>query len=135
MAATSAGALKAFIESLSLGVSVRRDRSADLALPAVTIEEEISLVLDSDGDFGTQDHSGRELCQVDIWQQWRAVATNAVTESYTLVPDLRRALHGGLLTASPTHCYGMRVVSSVRLLERDANTVHHALTVEIRRRL
>lgn len=136
MAATTAGALKALIEGLGLGISAYRDRAPEgAALPYVTIVEGISLV--PDGTVTAFEEGGdpgvREVAQVSLWQQYRDPVTNAITESFTLPPALIRGLHGAVLTASPTHAFGCRMVSALRLLEEDENLVHHPITVRIDR--
>lgn len=134
MAATTAGALKAYIESLGLGLAVRRDHADTPTYPLVTVHEGVSIVTDASGDFGdmAQPVTVTEQAQVDLWQQWKNTS-GAVVESYTLPGELIGALHGAQLSAAPTKVYGCRVVGSVRLLERDENVVHHAITVEIHR--
>ena len=134
MAASSAGALKARIEALGLGLAAYRDRpSEDTAKPYVSIVEGIDLRPDESGDNGAG-ATGRELVQVDLWQQYRHPTTNALTESYTLAADLAKGLHGvSLANVGSSRVYNCRVQGSVRLLERDTNTVHSAITVELSR--
>lgn len=136
MAATTAGAIKAYLETQGLGISVKRDAAdSDDPWPRVTVDEEVALVPDLDGDFGGDNtkKSAVETATVHVWQRWKDSTTKATLESYTLVPAIRRALHGAYLPAHPTQAYMCRVVSSIRLLERDNNIVHHALTLEISR--
>lgn len=131
MAATTAGAIKARLESLSLGLPVFRDRAPDgHALPYITVSEAISVVPDGQHD----DDTVVELAQVDLWQPWKNTA-GAVVESYSLPGAVLTGLRGASLPAAPTHVYGVGVDSSVRLLEADRNVVHQALTVRIRRAL
>lgn len=135
MAATTAGALKTFLEAQGLNVSVFRDRPADQALPYISVQEAIVVTPNPDGDFGDTSASQTvtEQAQVDVWQQWRHPTTRAVTESYTLPDTVARKLHGAVLTAAPTLVNGCRVLSTVRLVEADENVVHHAVTVELSR--
>lgn len=132
MAATTSGALKAYLEAQGLGVSVYRDRAPEgTALPYITVSEAVSITVDQSGDFGaTTTLTAVEDAQVDVWQAERNGLTG---ESYTLVPAVLRALHGANLTAAPTHVYGVRVTGDVRLVEPDNNIVHEAITVEIHR--
>lgn len=135
MAATTAGALKAFLEGQGLGVSVYRDKApAGTSRPFITVSEDVSTVPDLSGDFGDVDApvTVRELAQVDVWQAERS---GTAGESYTLVPAVLRALHGADLTAAPKKVYGVRVFDSRRLVEPDNGVVHQAVTVEIRRAL
>lgn len=137
MSATTAGALKALLEAAGLGVSVHRDAAPDGAvMPYITVSEGLATTPLQHGDVGdaAADTAVAELAQVDVWQAWRT-PEKANAESYTLVPAVVKALHGAKLPTAPTVVHGMTVDSSVRLLERDSNTVHQAITVRIRRRL
>lgn len=135
MAASTAGAIKAFLEAQGLGVTVDRDQApAERPWPRVTVSEGVAVVPDRSGDFGSaNEETGVETATVDVWERWRDPASKVLSESYTLVPAIRRALHGAVLSGSPTHAYGVRVVSSIRLLEAQNNVVHTAITVEINR--
>lgn len=133
MSATSAGALKAFLETQGLGLSFYRDGAPEgQAKPYGTVVEAIAITPDQSGDAGTNP-TGRELAQVDLWQAWRDPTTKAIVESTTLPGAVFRALHGGRLSTAPTRVYGMVVQSMVRQLERENNVVHTSITVEIRR--
>lgn len=135
MSATTSGALKAFLETQSLGVPVYRDFIPDSTdLPYIGIREAVQLAVDQAGDFGgSAERRGTELVQVDVWQKSRNDdGTNA--ESYTLVPSMVRALHGAKLVTAPTRVYGCLVDSAPRIPEPPGtNTVHHAITVRLRR--
>lgn len=135
MAATTAGALKALIESLGLSLSAYRDEApAGTARPYVTIIEEIALIADSseDGKAGT----AVETAQVDLWQNWHNPTTGAVAESYTLAPALKRGIDGARLALIGTSvAYTALVRHSLRMVEVDENLVHHALTVEVYRQV
>lgn len=136
MSATSAGAIKAYIETLGLGLPVFRDRAPDnQALPYITITEAISIVPEpAFNSYDDPDGHVRELAQVDLWQQWRHEG-GGVAENYSLPDALTKALDGRRTTTAPTWVGGMTVTGVVRLLELDINTVHVAITVEIRRTL
>ena len=138
MAASTAGALKALIESLGLGLSAYRDEPPpitggwDMPRPYVTIIEEIALVADpaEDGKAGTV----VETAQVDLWQDWKALPTNAVVESYSLAGALRRGIDGSVLAAiGSSHPYIALVRHTLRQLQPEENLVHHSLTVEVYR--
>lgn len=136
MAATTAGALKAFLETQGLGVTVFRDRAReDQAYPYLTVAEGIAVTPeDTFNAYDDDDGHVVEVAQVDVWQTWRN-DDRTVAESYTLADAVALALHGAVLTASP-HFVGAVSVSSVtRLLEVEENVVHHAVTVEVRRTL
>lgn len=134
MAATTAGAVKALIETFGLAVPVYRDTAPDgQAAPYITVSEAVAVTVEPSGDFGGGDTYVTELAQVDVWQPTRN-PDMTVGESYTLTPTLLRGLQGGLLNA-PTHVYGMSVDSHLRLVERDTNITHTAITVRLRRKL
>ena len=136
MALSSANALKAKIESLGLSLSAYRDAPPpEQALPYVTIHEWITVTTDESGDNGANP-TGRELAQVDLWQQHLDPDTETLVESYTLASDLARGLHGAqLANVGDKRIYGCRVRDAVRLLEPndEGGLVHHALTVELSR--
>lgn len=138
MAATTAGAIKAFIESLGLGVSVYRDGPRPgQGLPYIVVTESISTVpsVSAAGDYGDPDASVvvSEQVQVDIVQAARDSAGRNV-ERYDLPPLVYRALHGAQLTAHPTHVYGCRVLSMGRD-EIEDNIVRHVITAQLDRAL
>lgn len=134
MAASTAGALKALIESLGLGISAYRDEppSSSTTRPYVTITEELTMVADpsEDGKAGTV----VETVQVDLWQDWHNLQNGNLAESYTLAPALRRGIDGARLALIGTAVsYIALVRHSLRQLEAEENLVHHALTVEVMR--
>lgn len=147
MAATTSGALKAYIEGLGLGLSVYRDaapgkdspekeRLPAVPFPFVTVRESISTVLNMDGDLSdaAATVSARELVQVDLWQRWRDLASLKPLESYTLPGALVKRLRGARLVPVGTAVvYGVAGVSFVRLLEEERNVVHHAITCTVHR--
>jgi len=142
MAASTSGALKAYIEAAGLSLAGYRDEAPDGAsLPYTTILEAIALVPDpADNAYNGEAHAGRETVQVSLWQQWRNPSTKAITESYSLPGALVRALNGAVLATSgsgapPTHVWGLRVVSMVRIPEHDNNRIQHAITLEVLRDL
>lgn len=134
MAASTAGAVKAYVETLALGVAVFRDRPpVGQAYPFVTITDELSLTVRQ--DTGT----GSELVQVDLWQQLRWPAGHPLQGKVAEDPQLARALQRGLLRfpldTAPTLTYRGALEGSVRLPDPDGNVVHHALTVRVAREL
>lgn len=148
MSASTAGALKAFVEQQHLRLSVYRDRArADTPLPYATVRERISLVPERSGDFGDGRPAVREQVQLDVWQAWRAV-DGSLAESYTLVDDLVALLHGAQLRTAPKRTYAVSVDSAVRVPELDnpgtgetlgrdradqGNVIRDVLTLTIRR--
>jgi len=140
VAATTAGALKALLEAQGLGISFYRDQAPDttppVKLPYGTIEDGVSVLAEQSGDFGAGGTLyGTEFARVHIWQEFEDTSTNPPTrkDSYTLVPAVRRAVHGAVLSAAPTKVYGCRMAGHTRLLESQNNRVHDVVTVEIRR--
>lgn len=143
MAATTAGAIKSLVETLGLGLVCYRDAAPRLPgagdtelppMPFASVRERIAAAPDADGLFDLDvSHTERETVQVDLWQQWRDLATGKPTESYTLARALRDGLAGAQLTGLPWRVYGVRVSGSVRLLEPDDNVVHDAITVTLYR--
>lgn len=138
MAATIAGALKALIESAGLGLAAYRDEAPkDASPPFVIIHEGISLVPDpSNARYDGSERQAREEVQVSLWQQWRTTGTGGNNESYTVADALKEALDGAELPTSgngapPKHVWGLRFLSSRRILDRDNNRVHTPMTVEV----
>lgn len=135
MAANTANAIKTLLEAQGLGVGVFRDRRAPNApLPYITIREDISTA--PDGAWNAYDDPERhvsELVQVDIWQRRQDPASDDMVESYTLPDAVMKALHGVKLPAAPKLVSGCQVVSRNRIVEFETNTVHTALTVQVRR--
>lgn len=145
-AATTAGALKQYIESKGLGVAVERDAPPEdpqvttFKRPYITVQEDISITPDSDEDGGAANSAGggesyvTELAQVDLWMDWREkVAGDGLRESRTLARALHRALAGAALDQAPTRVYNVKVQNRIRLVERENNLVHVAFTLAIRR--
>ena len=139
-AATSSGAIKAWLESQGLGISVYRDRAPENAsltsspYAFVTVTEAISEVPDplEDGAYST----GRELVQIDVWMQWRDKPGGTITESYTLPRDIVRALQGHSLDQAPTRAYAVIVQHlGPRTVDEEENVVHVPITAEIVRQL
>lgn len=150
MAANTGNAVKAYLETLGLGVSVYRDAAPkNTPLPYILVHEGISLV--SEPKFNSFDDAEghvRELVQVDVWQMWRNLRTDEIVESYTLPDAVVKGLHGARLSAAPTHVAGVTVQEVVRTVGNPSPTardgapargeedkVRHAITIEVRRTL
>lgn len=135
MAATTGGALKAYIEGLGLSISVYRDRApTNLAPPYVTVDESLSVIPDSleDATYST----GVETATVHVWMPWKNQSTGALAESQTLVRDIVRGLQGHSLPAAPTRAYAVLVQhQGPRMVDEEENVVHVPITVEIWRQL
>lgn len=135
MAATTAGAVKAFLEGQGLGIAVYRDQAPNgAAKPYVTVVEALVVVPDGVSTAYT-DRGVIETAQVSVWQQWKDPATGALTESPSLAAAVVSALDGAVLATHPQHVYGCRVADHRRLLEQENNVVHHPITLELVRNL
>lgn len=148
MSATTAGAVKAHLETAGTGIAWYRDQAPqDAPLPFGTIQEAVSITRMRMGD--TMDQSAEktvaEQVQVSIWQPFRN-ADGKPGEDYTLVGRVHRALDGCRLPTAPTRVDGVTVDGVVRIPQVDrrgdtydpangANVVQHALTITIRRTL
>jgi hypothetical protein len=137
MAASTAGALKAFLEAQGLGISVYRDQAPEgPTFPYVTVHEAISV--SPEPAFNSNDDAEGhviEQVQVSIWQRSRHPDTLAKTESYTLPDAICLALTGARLTAMPTYGGHVRVQGRTRLPEDEGTIIHDAVTIEVRRTL
>ena len=141
MAASTSGALKAYLESpaVALGVPVYRDQApAGQKKPYITVSEAIALSPDplEDGAVGTL----REEVQIDLWMPWKDLpgqpetkfADGRLLESYSLPGALLRALDGARLATAPTTVYGVLVVKAgPRLLAQEENVVHYAVQADV----
>lgn len=134
MSATTAGAVKAWLEGQALGVAVYRDSAPiNTPLPYVTVTEAVALTPDRDGAFDRDvTHTVVEVAQVDVWQRWRS-DSGQPAEQYDLPHRVRRALDAAVLPSAPGRVYGCRSTGMVRLLEVDENVVHHAVTINVYR--
>lgn len=138
MSATSAGAIKAYIESLGLALpTFRRQAPPEQVLfPYVTVQEAISLVTDLSGDEADPDArvTARELVQVDLWEQRRQ--SDGSGERYGLPALLLRRLRAARLPIIGTsRVYGVSGLSLTYVPDPDPAIVHHALSLTIRREL
>lgn len=136
MSATTAGALKAWLESQGLGVPWFRDRApANQPLPYGTIDEGIAITEDAAfNSFDDPEGHVVEVATVHLWEQWRDPATGALTESPTLADAVFLALKGKRPTTAPTWVGGM-TADRRRIPEEANNAVHNAFNVTIRRTL
>ena len=138
MAASTAGALKAYIEALGLSLSVFRGKKPtghDLDR-WVEVTEDVSTVPEGVFNaFDDPDGHVSELVGVDLYQRRINPVTGANVESYTRPDALMKALNGARLATAPTNVSGVTVVSRNRVPDPDTNIVHHALTVQVRRTL
>jgi hypothetical protein len=138
MAATTSGAIKAFVESLGLGLAGYRGKkpAGERLARWFEVHEDISTV--PDGAWNAHDDPEghvSELAQVDLYQLAKNPVTGLNSEVYTLPDALMAGLHGARLPAAPKHVSTVLVVSRNRVPDPDANVIHHALTVQVRRTL
>jgi hypothetical protein len=141
MAATTEGALKAFLEGLGSGVPFFREgpRPGQAAPYGVIQREDIRLNAAANGDFGdpNAELAVVEILTVDLIQNARAktsatVARNA--ERYGLAEVLATALHGCRLPAAPTPITAVKVQDIDRFPVED-NRIRESITVEVHRPL
>ena len=138
MSATSAGAVKAYVEGLGLGLPAFRRKAPpeQTTYPYVTVQEAISVVVELHGDEGdpaARVHA-RELVQVDLWEERRN--SDGTGEQYGLPAQLLMRLRAARLPIIGTgRVYGVSSLSLAYVPDPDPNVVHHALTLTIRREL
>lgn len=141
MAATTEGALKAFLEGLGSGVPFFREGPRPGQAPpyGVIQHEDIRLNTTANGDFGDPDAdlSVVEVLTVDLLQPARAKVTSRLArnaERYGLAEVIAAALHGCQLPAAPSKVYGVRVQDIDRFPVAD-NQLRESITVEVHREL
>lgn len=160
MSATTAGAIKAHMESAGLGIAFYRDRMPpDAAIPCGVILEAVVIVPVKHGDFGdlSADRWVVETAQVSLYQAWRG-ADGHPGETYPLADQIHRRLHGSRLegyavgNAPSKRIHGVTVVGYRRMVDVDqkgnmastplgagveegegANVIAHHYTIEVRR--
>lgn len=143
MSATTAGSVKAYVESLGLGLSAYRDGAPTndaqeiiAPFPHVVVQEGIGYAYEQHGDYGdpNADKAETELVQVDLYQLARKLLADGGSqnvESYTLPGALRAKLHGAKLgPIGSQRVYGVRVTDGRRWPIAD-NIVRHTFTLAI----
>ena len=139
MAASTAGAIKARLESLAFGVPVFRDGPREgQAEPCIGGQEGMpaGIALTAPADAGA-DPQIIETITVDLVQQARVktgARTTKVTGRYGLAEAIAAALHGHGLPAHPAKVTSVRVQDIDRIPIAD-NKVRHSITVTVRRAL
>lgn len=142
MAASTSGAVKAYLESLGSGVPVFRDGPRPgQAEPYIVVTEAVSTGLDGsgNGDFGDPNAEINiiETVTVDLIQRARTqtgARTAKNTERYGLAEAIAHALHGCQLTAHPAPVHAVTVQDIDRFPIAD-NRVRHSITIQLRRAL
>lgn len=140
MAASTSGAIKAYLEALAFGVPVFRDGPREgQTEPYIVVQEGLPAArnLTASGDFGdpTADIPITETVVVDLVQQARVKTgpkTTRVTERYGLAEAIGHALHGCTLPASPARVTSVRLTDIDRIPIED-NKVRHSITVQVER--
>jgi hypothetical protein len=138
MAASTGGAIKAFLENQGLGIAVYRDQAPQKQPGSyVVVQESLAFIPDmEDGAVST----GVETVQIDLYQRYKSSPTDAppnhVVETGELPRALIRALHGSRLMTSgtgqpATTVYSVLVRNRIRMLELDNNLVHDAITADV----
>jgi hypothetical protein len=137
---TSSSGLKAIVESAGLQLAAYRDRVREgTQLPYVTIDEDVATSDERHGDTSDPDghHGESEVLFVHLWQAWRD-SNGKPAEDFTLARDLTKALRCARPFLfgpddAPVRVYGLRIDGRARIVEDDANVVHHTITVTMRR--
>jgi hypothetical protein len=133
MAATLAGALKAYIEAQGLGIVGDRDETAQgRTYPCFIVREGISRTPDPGANAYSGDQRFNELVEIELLDHKKRSANQQTVENYTLPDALARKLHGGHLDMAPTKVYGMTLVNSVRIPE--PQRIRQVYTVQVRRK-
>lgn len=122
MAATTSGALKAYLESLGMGLQWYRDGAPKgTKMPYGVITEDIGSTEEAFGDFGdpNADVPVQELVQLDLYELARsgpsAGGATPVAESYTARDTISRRLRGVRLPAiAGRRVYGVKVQTRQR---------------------
>jgi hypothetical protein len=139
-------AIKQYIEakgsvwrpSAVAGCPVFRDNPPDAgqAYPYITVIEGLTLV-----PSPAAVALGTEMAQVDVWQTWKPKSQADAAAGYDglhkenplLGPNLTRVLHLSQFDAAPQRVLFATVSNAVRLAEVDANLIHTAITLYVRR--
>lgn len=137
---TSSGALKLIVEAAGLSVAAYRDAIPQGgALPCVTIDENVATSQERHGDTGDPDgHAGEsEQLFVHLWELWRN-AEGKPAETYALIGNLKRTLRTARPFLygpddAPVRVYGLQIAGHARIVETEANVVHHTITLTMRR--
>lgn len=141
MAATTEGAIKAFLEGLGSGVPFFREGPRDGQAPPFGVIQRADIRLNTiaNGDFGDPDAdlSVVEIITVDLIQPARQkvnarLAKNA--ERYGLAEVIAAALHGCQLTGAPSKVTAVRVQDIDRFPVAN-NRIRESITVEVHREL
>ena len=132
---TLAGAIKAVLEQLGLGIQAFRSLAPPKAhLPFCVITEDVawSALYNGDTDLNPE-MNVREQVQVDIYQQLRD-PDGTRTENPDLEDLVCYALHTTRLPTWVNHVYGVRILMrSTGVGEADSNVRRTILTLEIDR--
>jgi hypothetical protein len=141
MAATSEGAIKAYLEALNSGVPFFRDgpRPGQATPYGLIEQQDITVNRAANGDFGDQtaEVNVTEILTVDIVQTARiktGPTTTKNAERYGLAEVLAKALHGCQLPAAPFPVTAVKVRDIDRFPITD-NRIRHSITVEVHRPL
>lgn len=142
MAATTAGAIKAYLESLGFGVPVFRDGPRPgQGLPYIVVTEAVSTGINGsgNGDYGDPDARLQitEIATVDLVQQARVKTGSGLTRSaerYGLAEAIAHALNSTTLPAHPARVTAVRVQDTDRIPISD-NRVQHSIHIAIHREL
>lgn len=141
MAATTEGALKAFLEGLGSGVPFFREGPRPGQTPpfGVIERQDIALNAIANGDVGDPDAGITviETLTVDLVQNARVKTSSATArnaERYGLAEVLAVALHGCTLPEAPTPITAVRVADIDRFAV-EGNRIRESITIRVHREL
>jgi len=136
MAASLSAAIKAFLETQSLGLSFYKDVAPQQAKRPYGIVIE-GIAMRPDGMEDGTVLTALELVQLDLWQDWLK-ADKTVNEDVALADKITSAIHGTRLLASgtgapPKQVYGVAQQGRVRILDRNNGLVQYSYTLAVYR--
>lgn len=138
MSARTATAVKAFLETLGLGVPVYADQAPAGKVPPFLVALELpqGATPDQHGDFGdpAADEAVTELAQVDVVQRLRDSAGRQADDP-ALADRVAVALRGARLPTAPWHVYGVGLDTLGPRQEISPNVGQTSITVRVRRAL
>jgi hypothetical protein len=140
MAASLAGAVKAYLETLGLGVPVFRDfapRSkqdgSPQRLPFIVVQDGLGDVPRRTGD--NKSKRTTELVQIDVYEFLNDPDTGDRAESYTLAKEVLRNLTQTRLPSAPERVWRLGEFGRTRTLDAENNGVRNVITLSVIRNL
>jgi len=140
MASTTAGAVKAFIETLGLSVPCFRDEAPVNKSDGTPQSRPYVVIQDSLGDFPLRTGDNKykrttELVQVDVYENIINPTTGARDESYSLAKTIFRSLTSTRLTTAPERVWQLREFGRLRSRNAEINEIRTTITLSVVRDL